>query len=93
MGLEAWLDACQEMWRVISVEDWAEIRRLHHAEGMGIMRTAARVDPDHVHPYLLIIVVGVPRRADLMRRCADPVASHAVTSAQPAVRSHTSQTS
>jgi transposase len=43
MGLEPWLDASQEMWRVISVEDWAEIRRLHHAEGMGIKAIARRL--------------------------------------------------
>jgi transposase len=43
MGLEAWLDASQEGWRVISVEDWAEIRRLHHAEGMGIKAIARRL--------------------------------------------------
>jgi transposase len=43
MGLEPWLDARQEMWRVIRVEDWAEIRRLHHAEGMGIKAIARRL--------------------------------------------------
>jgi transposase len=43
MELEPWLDGCQEMWRVISVEDWAEIRRLHHAEGMGIKAIARRL--------------------------------------------------
>src|SRR5437588_5902339 len=40
MGLELWLDASQGVWRVISVEDWAEIRRLHRAEGMGIRASA-----------------------------------------------------
>ena len=43
MGLEPWLDASQEMWRVTSVEDWVEIRRLHHAEGMGIKAIARRL--------------------------------------------------
>jgi transposase len=43
MGLESWPDVRQEMWRVISVEDWAEIRRLHHAEGMGIKAIARRL--------------------------------------------------
>src|SRR5688572_2964195 len=43
MGLEPWPDACQEMWRVIDVEDWAEIRRLHRAEGMGIKAIARRL--------------------------------------------------
>jgi transposase len=31
------------MWRVISVEDWAEIRRLHHAEEMGIKAIVRRL--------------------------------------------------
>ena len=35
------LVSSQEYWRLIDVEDWAEIRRLHKAEGMG-MRTIAR---------------------------------------------------
>jgi hypothetical protein len=35
-------------------------------EGGGGVRTAVRIDPDHKHGFLLI-VVGVPRRADLMR--------------------------
>ena len=43
MELGAWLDASREMWRVISVEDWAEVRRLHHAEGMGIKAIARRL--------------------------------------------------
>jgi IS30 family transposase len=43
MELEAWLDASQEGWRVIDVEDWAEIRRLHRAEGMGIKAIAKRL--------------------------------------------------
>ena len=29
---------------MISVEDWAEIRRLHHAEGMGIKAIPLRDD-------------------------------------------------
>jgi transposase len=31
------------VWRVIDVEDWAEIRRLHRAEGMGIKAIARRL--------------------------------------------------
>ena len=31
------------LWRVISVEDWAEIRRLHRAEGMPIKAIARRL--------------------------------------------------
>ena len=43
LGLEPWPDASQEIWRVITVEDWAEIRRLHRAEGMGIKAIARRL--------------------------------------------------
>jgi transposase len=40
MGLELWLDARQGARKVIGVEDWAEIRRLHRAEGMGVRAIA-----------------------------------------------------
>ena len=40
MGLEAWLEASQEEGWVIDVDNWAEIRRLHRAEGMGIRAVA-----------------------------------------------------
>jgi transposase len=40
MDLEPWPDASQGVRRVINVEDWAEIRRLHRAEGMGIRAIA-----------------------------------------------------
>jgi transposase len=43
MELEPWLDASQGVWRVIDVEDWAEIRRLHRAEGLGIKAIARRL--------------------------------------------------
>jgi transposase len=43
MELEPWLHASQGVWRVIDVEDWAEIRRLHRAEGMGIKAIARRL--------------------------------------------------
>ncbi len=43
MELEPWLHAGQGVWRVIDVEDWAEIRRLHRAEGMGIKAIARRL--------------------------------------------------
>ena len=36
--------AAQEDWRLIDVEDWAEIRRLHKAEGMGIKTIAMRLE-------------------------------------------------
>jgi transposase len=43
LELEPWFDASQEEWRVIDVEDWAEIRRLHRAEGLSIKEIARRV--------------------------------------------------
>lgn len=43
MELEPWLEASQGVWRVIDVEDWAEIRRLHRAEGLGIKVIARRM--------------------------------------------------
>jgi transposase len=38
-----WLEASQEAGRVINVDDWAEIRRLHRAEGLGIKAIARRL--------------------------------------------------
>ena len=35
--------ASQEDWRLIDVEDWAEIRRLHKAEGVGVKTIARRL--------------------------------------------------
>jgi transposase len=43
MELEPWLEASQGVWRVIDVEDWAEIRRLHRAEGLGIKAISRRL--------------------------------------------------
>jgi transposase len=43
MELEPWLHGGQGVWRVIGVEDWAEIRRLHRAEGLGIKAIARRL--------------------------------------------------
>jgi transposase len=43
MELEPWPDASQGVRRVINVEDWAEIRRLHRAEGMGVKAIARRL--------------------------------------------------
>src|SRR6476620_8921689 len=43
MEREPWLDASQEAGRVINVDDWAEIRRLHRAERMGIKAIARRL--------------------------------------------------
>jgi len=40
MELELWLDARQGAGKVINVEDWAEIRRLHRAENMGVRAIA-----------------------------------------------------
>ena len=43
LELEPWLEASQEDWRVIDVEDWAEIRRLHRAEGLSIKAITRRL--------------------------------------------------
>ena len=43
MDREPWLEASQEAGRVIEVDEWAEIRRLHRAEGMGIKAIARRL--------------------------------------------------
>jgi transposase len=45
MDFEAWRDVvvCQEEVRMISVEDWAEIRRLYFAEELGIKTIAKRL--------------------------------------------------
>jgi transposase len=43
MELESWPYASQGVRRVINVEDWAEIRRLHRAEGMGVKAIARRL--------------------------------------------------
>ena len=40
MELEPWPDASQGARKVITVEDWAEIRRLHRAERMGLRAIA-----------------------------------------------------
>src|SRR5437763_16286451 len=40
MDLEPWPWAGQGVWGMIDVEDWAEIRRLHRAEGMGVRAIA-----------------------------------------------------
>jgi hypothetical protein len=37
---EPWLDGELGSKDVISVEDWAEVRRLHRAEGVSIKQTA-----------------------------------------------------
>jgi transposase len=44
MELEPWPDASQGARKVIRVEDWAEIRRLHRAEGMGVRAIARHLD-------------------------------------------------
>jgi transposase len=43
MELEPWADGRQGARKVISVEDWAEIRRLYRAEGLGIRAIARHV--------------------------------------------------
>ncbi len=43
MELGPWPEASQGVRRVITVEDWAEIRRLNRAEGLGIKAIARRL--------------------------------------------------
>jgi transposase len=43
MERRPWLEASQEAGRVIDVEEWAEIRRLHRAEGMSIKAIVRRL--------------------------------------------------
>lgn len=43
MELETWPDASQGAGRVINVEDWAEIRRLHRAEDMTVKAIVRRL--------------------------------------------------
>jgi transposase len=43
LDVRSWLDAGWEDGRLIDVEDWAEIRRLHRAEGLGIKTIARRL--------------------------------------------------
>jgi len=43
LEVRSWPDVGQEDWRLIDVEDWAEIRRLHKAEGLGIKTIARRL--------------------------------------------------
>jgi transposase len=43
LDVRSWSDVGQEDWRLIDVEDWAEIRRLHKAEDLGIKTSARRL--------------------------------------------------
>jgi len=43
MDREPWLETSQEAGRVIDVDEWAEIRRLHRAEGMAIKAIVRRL--------------------------------------------------
>jgi transposase len=43
LDLVPWRDERQGVWRMIDVEDWAEIRRLHRAEKMSIRAIAERL--------------------------------------------------
>src|SRR5262245_32548745 len=58
-----WLDASQEAGRVIDVDDWAEIRRLHRAEGMGIKAIARRVGRSRNTVRAALRAEGPPRYA------------------------------
>ncbi len=43
LEVRSWPGSGQEDWRLIDVEDWAEMRRLHRAEGLGIRTIAKRL--------------------------------------------------
>jgi hypothetical protein len=43
LDVRSWSDVGQEDWRLIDVEDWAEIRRLHKAENLGVKTIARRL--------------------------------------------------
>jgi transposase len=43
LDVRSWLVRGQEDWRLLDVEDWAEIRRLHKAEDMGVKAIARRL--------------------------------------------------
>jgi transposase len=43
LDVRSWLIPGQEDWRLLNVEDWAEIRRLHRAENMGVKTIARRL--------------------------------------------------
>lgn len=43
VDVRSWLIPGQEDWRLLTVEDWAEIRRLHRAEKMGVKTIARRL--------------------------------------------------
>jgi transposase len=43
LDVRSWLIPGQEDWRLLTVEDWAEIRRLHKAENVGVKAIARRL--------------------------------------------------
>lgn len=43
LDVRSWPDSGREDWRLIDVEDWVEIRRLHRAEGLGVKTIARRL--------------------------------------------------
>src|SRR5215831_12903748 len=70
---------CLTLWRVMAVEDWAEIRRLHRSEGMAIKAIARR----------LRISRNAVRRAlakDCPPQCSRPPKGSVVDAAEPRIR-------
>src|SRR5215475_1456367 len=70
---------CLILWRVMTVEDWAEIRRLHRSEGMAIKAIARR----------LRISRNAVRRAlakDCPPQCSRPPKGSVVDAAEPRIR-------
>jgi transposase len=61
MGLEPWLEASQGVWRVIDVDGWAEIRRLHRAEGLSIKAITRRLGVSRNTVRAALRAEGPPR--------------------------------
>ena len=67
------------LWRVISVEDWAEIRRLHRVEGMPIKAIARRLGRSRNAVRRALTAEGPPRyQRPAKGSCVDEV--------EPAIR-------
>jgi len=55
------MDPPAKIGRVLSVEDWAEIRRLHRGEGMAIKAIARRLGVGRITVRRALASVGPPR--------------------------------
>jgi transposase len=74
LDVRSWLDAGWEDWRLIDVEDWAEIRRLHRAEGLGIKTISRRLGVARNTVRMALRSDAPPRYERVSRRSiVDPV--------------------